>query len=185
MSKARTEIAAQLSVGRPSLGHTSSRMKLSSNFLVAFCCQPALGWWGSGSSCSVGGALDNSSQGGIQRRHVKPCIRQTLHTSPHREKRWRRPLLEMADHNVCDGKVALLHRPETLAQSAANLERCALVSPVLLTRVPMLQEPVMQRESRPSQEFGANTLWPHSLNQKFALVEARIKKRSQPAWGFS
>ena len=83
-----------------------------------------------------------------------------------REKRWRRPLLEMADHNFCDNKVALLHHPETLAQSAANLERCALVSPVLLTRVPMLKEPVMQRESRPSQEFGANTLWPHSLNQK-------------------
>ena len=98
------------------------------------------GFWvflGSGSSCSVGGATDNSSTEGLC------CTHQTRRTSPRRVKRWRWPLLEMADHHFRVDAVALFHHPKTI--SPMRREPCTVCT---VMRVPMLREPVMQRIPR-------------------------------------
>ena len=112
-------------------------LNCSSSFLVARCCQPNFGWFGSGSSSRAWRTVRQL----LPRRHLWTCVIQCLLALPDRaETRQRAVFLQPCDDQPCDQRVPLPHHPEGICINSPNvgLDARGLRWPI---RARLLREP--------------------------------------------
>ena len=153
-----------------SAGHTSSRMNLSSNFLVAFLLPHGLRLIGLRIFLQSWRGLNNSS---LETMSKPASIRRCAHALMERH--------DAAGPSWRWGRVVFFHHPNTISPCGPVSRELGTVhwwAPILLKRVFGISPiPRFRREHVPM----LATYSGFTLNQKFVLVEAHIKRRRQGA----